>query len=325
MPKNKLAAYRYRLIDSFLENGKKISLTELQEKIADKLYQEFDIETGLSQRQLLYDIALMRKDEPEGFGAPIIRKNNSVYYADKNYCLSKLNLNHVEKNILVEAILLLKTLQLSKQSNEINLLLSKLKMVDEPKNVVQFDTNTQLVGLEFLPILKEHIYNRQFLKIQYQPISEPVQVIEVHCHLLKEYNNRWFAICINTNKQVINLALDRIINIECSNNIENWTELDTDYFSHSIGASVPYNREIEAIKIKIDNSKAHYFLSKPLHKSQIVIEQTSKHTTIEVKLIANIELEAELLRFCDYIKITEPLWLQERIKKRLNQAQSKYQ
>jgi hypothetical protein len=68
---SKLLFHRY--LDLYLR-GKSYPIKELVLLISDKLYEEFDIENGISERQLLDDISVMRKDSPEGYGAPIIRK-----------------------------------------------------------------------------------------------------------------------------------------------------------------------------------------------------------------------------------------------------------
>ena len=85
MPKGKNASYRYRLIDQALRNtGRRWTYNELLDFICEKLEEEFDVninnekERALSPRQLADDIRIMRKDPPEGFGAPIVRKEGFI-------------------------------------------------------------------------------------------------------------------------------------------------------------------------------------------------------------------------------------------------------
>ena len=117
MPKGKNASYRYRLIDLALRNtGRKWTFVDLLNHLCDKLEEEFDVNLNgnkagaLSYRQLAEDIHIMRKDHPQGYCAPIIRKEGFVYYQDPSFSINDNPLDNTDVERLNEVLRLIKSL-----------------------------------------------------------------------------------------------------------------------------------------------------------------------------------------------------------------------
>lgn len=80
MPKNKLASFRYRVINNCLRNtGRKWTLQNLIDEISEELFENFGIEKGVSRRTVFYDIELMRSLPPRGFDAPSELLSNCIF------------------------------------------------------------------------------------------------------------------------------------------------------------------------------------------------------------------------------------------------------
>jgi len=57
MPKNKLASFRYRVINNCLRNtGRNWTMQDLMDEISNQLNENFGIAKGISKRTLQYDI-----------------------------------------------------------------------------------------------------------------------------------------------------------------------------------------------------------------------------------------------------------------------------
>ena len=88
MPKNKNAVFRYRLIDYCLTNRTKVwTFNNLKEYIGKRLQEEYDVEGGISERQLRDDFRIMRKETPVGYAAPIKCRGGKVFYEDSDYSI----------------------------------------------------------------------------------------------------------------------------------------------------------------------------------------------------------------------------------------------
>lgn len=83
------------------------------------------------------------------------------------------------------------------------------------QNVVGFEQNPYLKGLNFFTELFYAIVNRQVLRIGYKSFHSEKRDYILHPYYLKQYNNRWFLFGLNHDLgKITNLALDRILTVE---------------------------------------------------------------------------------------------------------------
>ena len=189
-------------------------------------------------------------------------------------------------------------------------------------SVVSFEQNPYLRGIEHFTALFNAIINKYVLKIEYKASFGESQQYEIHPYFLKQYNNRWFLFGISQlegQNKLMNMAIDRIVGFEPMHQVEYIENKDIDfveYFDDVIGVTVPNDKSIEKIRLKIDKARYSYIESKPIHPTQTVKEKNEEYAVIELKLILNYEFETLLLGFADSVEILEPESLRETISSR---------
>lgn len=338
MPTNKNASYRYRLLDTCLRNRqRKWTIADLQAYISQRLIEELDVTRlnkdgmAVSIRQLNYDIAIMKKDPPEGFAAPIVCVDGYYSYDDPNYILQGLKFLHHEISAIREALLVLRqfpSLPHYESLQEIYTGMTSNQFLNTDRDIIQFESNPLLKGIHWLKPLYLAVKHQQPILLSYLPYNRPNPLVSiVHPYLLKEYNNRWFLLAFSESEQMLwTYSLDRI---------EAFSPVDTPfkpndvfdphvYFQHIIGVTIPADLLPEHVLIKFSPGRAPYILTKPLHHSQHVISNDESGILIQLYIIPNWELRTLLLSFGEDAEVVSPVNLREAISGALKQALSKY-
>ena len=179
----------------------------------------------------------------------------------------------------------------------------------------------------FTPLFKS-IISKKAIKISYRSYKSNKNIEAViHPYYLKEYNQRWFLFALNDQyKTISNFALDRIESIERTNTkyIPN-TSIDFEsYFDDVVGVTVNPG-EVHTIKIWVDKEQVPYTISKPIHKTQEVVEEHKDGSAIiSIKVIPNFELMQLLLSFGERIKVLSPESLREEILKKIKKNIENY-
>jgi predicted DNA-binding transcriptional regulator YafY len=199
-----------------------------------------------------------------------------------------------------------------------------------PEPVIGFDDNKQLKGMQFFTPLFKSITSKKAIKIKYRSYKSenPTEAV-IHPYYMKEYNQRWFLFALNDEyKNLSTYALDRIESIEKSSTkyIPN-TAIDfSHYFDNVVGVSVKMNEPIQKIEIWVEKEQLPYTLSKPIHKSQQLMEQREDGSAvIYIEVIPNFELKQLLLSFGDRIEVLSPEPFREEIYARIKNNLQKYQ
>lgn len=329
MATNKNAQLRYKALDKCFSNPyKKFFIDDLIEFCSNILSEHYATDTSVSRRQIFDDIDFMKSFA--GFEAPIesYKEGKKVYYryVDADFSILKKPLNPNELNILNEALETLSRMNSLPGFDWVNSLQTKLKSgleINEKKQqIISFEENEFLQGLEFLNIFYQYISQNQCVKIHYKSFkSEKETAIILSPYYLKQYNNRWFCFGWNHHfEKIQNLALDRILKIEDSKEkyIPNTTDFN-EYFEDIIGVTNDEKIEIQKIKIQLSENILPYILSKPIHGSQKISENI---LTLELK--PNYELESLILSFGENFKVLEPQNLVDKIKDRVIQLTNFY-
>lgn len=312
MPLNKNASFRYRVINECLRNtGRRWTFDDLLEYISEKLFEEFDIEKGISPRQLAEDIHIMRKLPPTGYDAPIKRQNGYVFYEDPSFSIDQNPLTTSDVEVLENALSILKQFKDLPHFEELKRIPFRIQgtvnLQSKDRILIQFETNPLVKGTEWIPVLSTKIGNKSPINIVYKPFKADKELKEVvHPYLLKEYRNRWFLIGHNQKFfGVSNYALDRIVDVQPSYvpYIEAESFDPDHYFDNVIGVSVMQGCQPEKILVKFSSQAAPYILTKPLHKSQKIINETPDYVIVELEIIANYELESLVLSYGDQAEI----------------------
>lgn len=335
MATNKLALLRYKTIDDCLKNRfRKWTLEDLIEKVADALYDCEGITSGVSKRTIQADIQVMRSDKL-GYNAPIVVLDKRFYsYEDPTFSITNSPINNADMEKMREIVSVLKQLNGFNYFDEMSELIAKLennvnKSVKKTRNCIQFDDNKQLKGIGHINPLYQAILDKHALLIEYQSFRAAKPAREIYYpYLLKEFRNRWFLICVRKNSpHLLTLALDRILEFQPLSK-EPYIEYEgvdfERYFNDLIGVTKTQRDRAQKVILQFDKPNAPYVLTKPLHHSQQLLNETEDGIVIRIDVVLNFELEKEILGFGECVKVLTPRNLQAIIKKRTAKAAARY-
>lgn len=304
-------------------------MEDLIDACNEAIYNFTGSENGVKRRQVYDDITFMESEEGYGIELERIRDGRKVYmrYLDPNYSIKGEGLNEDEAQNIQEAILTLSRFKGLPQFEWVHEMEMRLESVfdikREDKQIIEFDQNPYLKGLEYVSEFYKAISEQQVLEITYQGFKQECPtVFEFHPYFLKQYNSRWFVIGRNPAfENLTHLALDRVVEINRSESEFQISNIDfEDYFEDVVGVTIPEGKDLEKIILEVNNSALPYIESKPIHGSQKVRERKNETTIVELELIPNYELKSVLLSYLGDIKVIEPLSLKEELKKKLEKG-----
>lgn len=338
MATNKHAMIRYQALDRCFSNwGRNFYINDLIQACNEALYNHTGEERysdpehpAISRRQIYDDINFM--ESSAGWEIPLdhLRDGKKVYfrYADKQFTINSQPLSKAELDQLKEATFTLSRFKGVPSFEWVEEIISKLEdkfqLVGNTTSVIDFEQNIYLKGLEHLSPLFNYIVNQQCLKVTYRNFKGEVFVWNIHPYYIKQYNNRWFLLALNEEKQAItNIPLDRIVECSPINLKYKPTDIDfNEYFDDVIGVTIPRNAEVEKILLKFSQQRFSYVTSKPLHWSQKIKDK--EYCIIEISVIPNKELYSLLLSYGSDVEVLEPQTLREEIAKDIAEQYKKY-
>lgn len=248
MPVNNNALLRYRVLDRCFKNKhRNYTIDDLLDEVNENLIDQTG--KGIQLRQLRVDIQKMR--ERLMFDAPIVAeqfdgKRCYYRYSDPNFSIFKSELTDEDLQKLHSTIEMLGKYRGIPANAWLEEVISNLEcrfgVKTNSENVVSFGQNEQLKGLEYLSGIIDSTINHQPLEIEYKTYSDKVIVYMIHPYFVKQYNNRWFLIGLDSNTgKMPNIALDRILKLKQLNIkfIQNNTIDFKTYFNDIVGVSIP--------------------------------------------------------------------------------------
>ena len=284
--------------------------------------------TPVSERTLKYDI-----NEFESlYHVDVLHlrdAHNRVYYRyeDTNFSIQQAPLTDEEIAKLKDTVLMLSRLkglpQFDWMAETLTEIETKMHLNNHTESIIGFEGNEYLQGLEHLETLFNYIVNKQSIELTYQPFDKP----EIHWTLspyhIKQYNNRWFLLAANEQGQIMNVALDRILDIQPSEAKYQPTDIDfSEYFDDVIGVTIPQDCQPEHVLLRFSPHRLPYVLSKPLHPSQKTKDK--EHGLIEITVIPNRELESLIFSFGNDVEVLQPETLREQIAEKIAKMHNLY-
>lgn len=323
---------RYKVLDNCFRNpGRRFFINDLIGECCAVL-QEIDPDKSISRRQVLEDITFMESSEGWSIDLERHKDGKRVYYryADLSYSIFNMPLNDIEIKQIHSALDVLSNFKGMPQFEWINDILFKINNVvvnkSKESNIVGFDNNPYLKGLEFMAELFNSILYKKVLEITYQGFKQikPEKYI-FHPYFLKEYNKRWFVLGHCEELEILaNYPLDRIIKFKQVNKQFEETDIDFDeYFDDIIGVTRAEG-EVEKIVLKFVPEQVPYVLSKPIHGSMKKMKEDMSGLTVSIEVIPNYELESMILSFGNKVELISPNSLRKIILKRLSDAINLY-
>lgn len=336
MPVNRNALIRYKTIDACLRNRyRRWTLENLIDACSDALYEYEGIDKGISRRTVQGDIQMMRS-EKLGYNAPIVVYDNKYYkYEDEDYSITNTPLSEQDLKTMSEAVEVLRQFKGFSYFSGMGDIVSRLEdHVTSAKQktipVIDFEKNDNLQGLNYLDTIYHSIVDKQALRMTYKSFKarEAASFI-FYPYLLKEYKNRWFVFGLQQGQPMLkNLALDRIQELEIAKGEpyrENKLFDPLTFFEDVVGVTKSVNQQAEKVTFLATKEHAPYIKTKPIHKSQQLIEHKEDGSMIfEIEVIINQELQREFLGFADGIRILSPNSMVRFMKKKFKKAMEEY-
>lgn len=324
MAVTKNALIRYQTLDKCFRNtGRTYLIDDLLKEVNNALRYENPDSEGIKLRQLRDDIRFMRSES--GYSIELredlkIGKKKVYRYADPKFSIKNEPINEAEANQLKAALQVISRFSGSPQFEWVNEMIpqleSKFGLIDQEKEIISFQSNIDLKGLEFLTPLFNAIVHKRVLKITYQDFkNKDIYEWNFHPYYLKQYNNRWFCFGLNPeeNNPAWNIALDRIIKLNETDFTYQPTDIDwEDYFYDIVGVTRFENKSPVNIELLFDKEIADYIHTKPLHPSQKEYNEENG-LRIKLKVIPNFELKSLLLSFGSRVKVLSPKSLKDEI------------
>jgi len=335
MATNKNALIRYLTIDKCLQNkSRNWTLDDLIDACSDALYEYEGKDSYVSKRTVQLDIQNMRSDTL-GYNAPIVVHGRKYYkYDNPHYTITDIPLTDMDMDILSESMEMLRQFKNFSLFSELNGVIQKLedKVYREAKDqtpIIHLDKNDQLLGIEHLDTIYQSILKKMVISIEYQSFKarKPSSIVFTP-YILKEFNNRWFAVGRKEeNESILTLALDRIISIDYELDIPyDKRGFDPDnYYKDTFGVTVLSSKDIIDIQLKVNRNNAPYMMTKPVHPSQEMLgEYADGSILVGLRVHHNFELERLILGFGPSVQIIKPRKLKSRIKKLVRESYNNY-
>jgi len=334
MPTNKNAQLRYQILDRcFSDFSRKYEIEDLLDKVNEALYDLYGTEVSL--RQIREDIKYMR--DRVTFDAPIVAypisgKKCYYRYERRGFSIFNNELSVEEVTKLRSTIEMLSRFRGGTKNAWLEEVISNLEyrfgVKGNSDNVVSFEQNEQLKGLEFLSELIDSAINHQPIRVLYRSYYGNEHDTIIHPYHVKQFNNRWFLLGLEESEKgnrLTNRALDRIVKFSRANVpfIPN-AEIDfKEFFKDVVGVTVPKEHPVaEKVILKFDAARFPYVVSKPIHSSQVILSEDDH--TIQITVRPNKELEARIFSFGPQVEVLSPSWLRSQMKEKIKDTLKKY-
>ena len=332
MPTNKNAQLRYKILDRcFSDYSHKYDIDDLLDKVNDALYDMYNTEVSL--RQIREDIKYMR--DRVSYNAPIkaypyIGKKCFYRYEDRDFSIFNNELSVNDVNKLQSTIDMLGKFRGSAANAWLEEVISNLEyrfgLKSNAEHLVSFEQNEQLKGIENLADIIDSTINHQTLEITYLTFRGKEIPMIIHPYYVKQYNGRWFLYGLNDELgKISNLALDRIQSFRKSDiSFKKNEQYDfSTYYDDVVGVTIP-NDDVkkETIGLRFSANRFPYVVSKPIHKSQVVTNESMCEVEIEVR--PTRELDQQIFSFLPDIEVLYPEWYRDQIKGKMEENLQKY-
>lgn len=317
MPTNKNAAIRYQTLDKcFRDSRHRYYMEDLIDKCEEAIYYYNGV-GGVSRRQIFEDIKFMESET--GWSVPLERKQDGrrVYYRyrDPDFTINAQPLTEDEARQLRSVIITLRRFRGLPSNAWVDEVISNLEwrfgLRGKQENMIGFEQNPYLRGLNLLPDIIDAATSHQAVRITYRNYKncDEEYTVVVHPWYIKQYNNRWFLMAYDAEAdRISNYALDRIQNFNVEEDVAYIPNKEVDfehYFDDVFGVTIPPS-DVEKIRVLLQFSKKQYpyIVSKPLHHSQEIVDAENRILAVEVR--PTYEFTQLILSFGFDVKVLGP-------------------
>ena len=260
MPTNKNAAIRYQTLDKcFRDRRHRYYIEDLIDKCEEAIYYYNGV-GGVSRRQIFEDIKFMESET--GWSVPLERKQDGrrVYYrySDPDFTINAQPLTEDEARQLRSVIITLRRFRGLPSNAWVDEVISNLEwrfgLRGKQENMIGFEQNPYLRGLNLLPDIIDAATSHQTVRITYRNYKncDEEYTVVVHPWYIKQYNNRWFLMAYDAEAdRISNYALDRIQNFNIEEDVAYIPNKEVDfehYFDDVFGVTIPPS-DVEKIRV----------------------------------------------------------------------------
>lgn len=336
MAENRNTQYRYQVLDRcFKDHKRKYTFEDLLEIVNEHLNYLEGPDAMIKERQLRNDIRDIRKMLPDDIYLDAVRQGGPKQYyrySDPDFSIFKTALSLDEVGTLTSALNMLRKFRGPSANAWLEEVITNLELrfgiKTNSENLISFQQNDRLVGLEHLSGLIDATVNHQAIEVTYTTYAGKSRTHILHPYFMKQYNNRWFLFGMNDfNGKVQNLALDRIENFRLADaDFKPNKQVDFQtYFNNVVGVTVPAEEEqpkVETIRLRFTPTRFKYAVSKPIHPSQRI--EKEEDCVLSLKVIPTRELDQQLLSFGSDIEVLSPETYREHIAEIIIESAKKY-
>ncbi len=164
------------------------------------------------------------------------------------------------------------------------------------------------------------------LKLRYQHNydSKREAAYRVKPIAVKQFRNRWYIIAELEDGTTYSFPLDRVQYLLKGDKTEP-SRLDVDrLFADSYGIIREPSVKVEKIILKVEREQANYFISRPLHGSQTVVERTDDFVTFSLRVCPTYDFIMEILSHGPKVEVLAPQSLRNQIKQKIAELSKLY-
>lgn len=157
--------------------------------------------------------------------------------------------------------------------------------------------------------------------------TEAIKEVVVEPYLVKLFHRRWYLVCrYPETKEFRTFSFDRMLKVEPTS-IRFKKEEDFDaneYFNNCFGIVKDDNTPVEHIVVRAYKNERYYLRDLPMHHSQKLVNEGEDYADYEYNLCPTLDFFGYLLSRGSYIKVLEPRWVADELKKMLQEALKRY-
>lgn len=190
---------------------------------------------------------------------------------------------------------------------------------------IDFDRNKQIIKNDVLSKLLNAIFQKNTVQFTYQSFwRKSSSTYEFQPYLIKQYQNRWYVFGTINQNEFRTFGLDRIQSVEVlKKTFKPLTTKPKIFFDDVVGMVYP-ETEKEKVILSYTPQQGRYIQTQPLHSSQKVLIDNEEEFRISISVKINYELEEQILKQGEKVKVIEPLYFKELIKSRIKAALENY-
>ena len=334
MPTNKDALKRYKIIHNLLRRGHRYKSIELADECSKRL------NITVSQRTIQQDLKDLAQDFELGFYLPIEkeRQHREVFFYYSEIPNSIFPALELEKDEINALLFYAKTVQQYRAYPMFGDISEAIKKVVINTNISPnlkrlFDENSSLLtenhfairGTELIVQLLSAIHRQNVIEVDYKKFTiSKVKTYILKPILLKEDKHMWYVVSERESKQLITLALDRIIRMSITDKTFKKIDFDyEDYYRHSFGITVTKDAPQE-VTISFTAKQGNYIKTLPIHSTQEIIKDTEQELVITVIVKPSYEFYAKILSYGPDATIISPFDVREKVRALIEGTLSKY-